>query len=108
MQRIYLISIGGAVMHNMAIALHLLGNQVSGSDDEIFEPAKSRLAKHGLLPAQNGWDAARITHDIDVVILGMHARADNPRATESTGAGPEKSIRSRNMCMSSRRIKPAW
>ena len=65
-------------MHNLALALHKKGQQVTGSDDEIFEPSRSRLAAAGLLPEHEGWDASRITHDIDAVILGMHARADNP------------------------------
>jgi UDP-N-acetylmuramate: L-alanyl-gamma-D-glutamyl-meso-diaminopimelate ligase len=75
--KIHLIAIGGSAMHNMAIALHKKGYKVTGSDDEIFEPSKSRLAKYGLLP-ENGWDAKKITSDIDAVILGMHAREDNP------------------------------
>lgn len=65
-------------MNNMAIAMHLKGHQVSGSDDEIFEPAKSNLAKYGLLPDKTGWQAEKITSDIDTVILGMHAKSDNP------------------------------
>ena len=76
--RIHLIAIGGSAMHNMAIALHKKGYHITGSDDEIFEPSKSRLEKHNLLPAQTGWDASRITKEIDAVILGMHAREDNP------------------------------
>ena len=61
-------------MHNMAIAMKLKGNNVTGSDDEINEPSRSRLDKHGLLPAQMGWYPEKITADIDEVILGMHAR----------------------------------
>ncbi len=76
--RVHFISIGGAVMHNMALALHCMGYKVSGSDDEIFEPALSRLKLQGLLPDQFGWDTSRITPDIDFIILGMHARGDNP------------------------------
>ncbi|MCK4663485.1 MAG: peptidoglycan synthetase [Bacteroidales bacterium] len=76
--KIHFISIGGSVMHNMAISLHKKGMKVTGSDDEIFEPSKSRLKKHGLLPEKNGWDETRINSNIDVVILGMHARIDNP------------------------------
>jgi UDP-N-acetylmuramate: L-alanyl-gamma-D-glutamyl-meso-diaminopimelate ligase len=76
--RVHFISIGGAAMHNLALALHKKGRQVTGSDDEIFEPSRSRLAAAGLLPEHEGWDASRITHDIDAVILGMHARAGNP------------------------------
>ena len=77
MTKVHFIAIGGAVMHNLAIALFKKGYSVTGSDDEIFEPSKSRLQKYGLLPPVEGWDAARITADIDTVILGMHARADN-------------------------------
>src|SRR5690554_757119 len=76
--RIHFISIGGSAMHNLAIALHKKGYQISGSDDEIFEPSKSRLAKHKLLPNKIGWDANIITKSLDAVILGMHAKADNP------------------------------
>ncbi len=76
--RIHFIAIGGAVMHNLAIALHKKGHQVSGSDDEIFEPSRSRLMRHGLLPGKTGWDTGRITTGLDTVILGMHAREDNP------------------------------
>lgn len=76
--KIHFIAIGGSAMHNMAIALHKKGYKVSGSDDEIFEPSKSRLAKYNLLPKINGWDISNITQDLDAVILGMHAREDNP------------------------------
>ena len=65
-------------MHNLAIALNRKGIEVSGSDDEIFEPSRTRLEKEGILPAQLGWDQSRITTDLDAVILGMHAREDNP------------------------------
>lgn len=65
-------------MHNLAITLHLKGYTVTGLDDEIFEPSRSRLASYGLLPEKFGWHPERITHDIDIVILGMHAKADNP------------------------------
>lgn len=76
--RVHLIAIGGSAMHNMAIALHKKGYQVTGSDDEVFEPSKGRLNKHGLLPDKMGWDEGRVTNEIDCVILGMHARKDNP------------------------------
>ncbi len=75
--RIHLIAIGGAVMHNIAIVLKRQGHTVSGSDDAINDPAKTNLANEGLLPKVIGFDAANITPDIDVVILGMHARLDN-------------------------------
>lgn len=76
--RVHFIAIGGSAMHNLALAMHGMGHQVTGSDDEVFEPSKTRLAAKGLLPEQMGWDAERITADLDAVILGMHARADNP------------------------------
>ncbi|MFA6260226.1 MAG: Mur ligase family protein [Bacteroidia bacterium] len=85
--RIHFISIGGAVMHNMALALHHKGYRVSGSDDEIYEPAKSRLANYHLLPASMGWDASRITPDIDAIILGMHARKENPELIRAQQLG---------------------
>lgn len=75
--RVHFIAIGGSAMHNLAIALHLKGFDVTGSDDEVFEPSKSRLAKHGLLPQKEGWDESNISADLDAIILGMHAREDN-------------------------------
>ncbi len=75
--RVHFIAIGGAAMHNLALALHEKGYQVTGSDDAIFEPSKSRLEKKGLLPAALGWFPERITTDLDAVILGMHAKKDN-------------------------------
>ena len=81
--RIHFIAVGGSAMHNLAIALHLKGDDVTGSDDHIFEPSKSRLNKHGLLPDDFGWDASRISDDLDFVILGMHAKVDNPELIES-------------------------
>lgn len=75
--KVHFIAIGGAVMHNLAIALHKKGYQVSGSDDEIFEPSRSRLNRYGLLPDKHGWYPENITHDLDTVILGMHARDGN-------------------------------
>ncbi|MBN2348400.1 MAG: peptidoglycan synthetase [Bacteroidales bacterium] len=76
--RIHFIAIGGAAMHNLAINLHTKGYNVTGSDDEVFEPSRSRLARYGLLPESAGWFPEKIDSDIDVVILGMHAREDNP------------------------------
>ncbi len=76
--QVHFIAIGGSAMHNLAIALSRKGIQVSGSDDEIFEPSLSRLQKQGILPQQLGWDANRIHSGLAAVILGMHARADNP------------------------------
>jgi len=75
---VHFIAIGGAAMHNLAIALHNKGYHVTGSDDEIFNPSKSRLEAKGLLPSQFGWFPEKITSDIDAVVLGMHAKADNP------------------------------
>ncbi|GAB3933449.1 UDP-N-acetylmuramate--L-alanine ligase [Larkinella terrae] len=77
-QTIHFISIGGSVMHNLAIALHQQGHHITGSDDDIYEPSRTRLEKYGLLPAQTGWNADAIHGGLDAVILGMHARADNP------------------------------
>ena len=74
-------------MHNMAIAMKLKGHAVTGSDDEINEPSKSRLERHGLFPAQPGWHADEITNDIDEIILGMHARADNPELVRAQELG---------------------
>ena len=76
MLKIHLIAIGGAAMHNLALELAHQGHRVSGSDDQIFEPSKSRLERAGLLPT-NGWNADKISADLDVVVLGMHAHADN-------------------------------
>ncbi len=84
---IHLIAIGGSAMHNLALALHSKGYHVTGSDDEIFEPSKSRLAAKGLLPTSIGWDENRITKDIDAVILGMHARSDNPELIKAQELG---------------------
>ena len=74
-------------MHNLAIALHLKGYNVTGSDDEIFDPAKSRLAKYGLLPKEEGWHPERITGDLDAIVLGMHARADNSELLKAQELG---------------------
>ena len=85
--RTHFIAIGGAAMHNLALALHEKGYQVTGSDDAIFEPSKSRLDKKGLLPPEMGWFPERITADIEAVILGMHAKADNPELLEAQELG---------------------
>ncbi|MHA4846225.1 UDP-N-acetylmuramate--L-alanine ligase [Flavitalea antarctica] len=76
--KVHFIAIGGSVMHQLAIALKLKGYTVSGSDDEIFEPARSNLDQAGILPPDTGWFPAKITADLDAVILGMHARKENP------------------------------
>jgi UDP-N-acetylmuramate: L-alanyl-gamma-D-glutamyl-meso-diaminopimelate ligase len=78
MQRVHFIAIGGAAMHNLAIVLKEKGYKVSGSDDEIYEPSLSILKNNGLLPDQFGWKPENINNELDLVILGMHAKADNP------------------------------
>jgi UDP-N-acetylmuramate: L-alanyl-gamma-D-glutamyl-meso-diaminopimelate ligase len=85
--RVHFIAIGGSAMHNLAIALHKKGFNVTGSDDEIFEPSKSRIASYGLLPEKFGWDESRITTDLDAIILGMHARKDNPELLKAQELG---------------------
>ena len=75
--RTHFIAIGGAAMHNLALALHNKGYKVTGSDDAIFEPSKSRLEKKGLLPIELGWFPEKITTDLEAIILGMHAKEDN-------------------------------
>ena len=85
--RTHFIAIGGAAMHNLALALHNKGYQVTGSDDAIFEPSKSRLEKKGLLPIELGWFPEKITSNIEAIILGMHAKADNPELVKATALG---------------------
>lgn len=85
--KIHLIAIGGSAMHNLALALHHKGYQVTGSDDEIFEPSRSRLDQYGLLPAQEGWDESNIHEELDAVIVGMHARQDNPELNKAKAMG---------------------
>ena len=85
--KVHFIAIGGSAMHNLAIALCQKGITVTGSDDEIFDPAKSRLEKYGLLPAEFGWHPERITPDLDAVVLGMHARIDNPELLRAQELG---------------------
>lgn len=85
--RIHFIAIGGSAMHNLALALNQKGENVTGSDDEIFEPSKSRLKAKGLLPENVGWFSEKITSDIDAVILGMHAKADNPELLKAKELG---------------------
>lgn len=87
LHKIHFISIGGSVMHNLAIELHLKGFIVTGSDDEIYEPSSSRLARYDLLPAVTGWFPEKITSDLDAVILGMHARQDNPELVRANELG---------------------
>ncbi|MGG7035300.1 MAG: UDP-N-acetylmuramate--L-alanine ligase [Flavobacterium sp.] len=85
--RTHFIAIGGSAMHNLALALHNKGYQVTGSDDAIFEPSKSRLEKKGLMPKELGWFPEKITSDIEAVILGMHAKADNPELLKAQELG---------------------
>jgi UDP-N-acetylmuramate: L-alanyl-gamma-D-glutamyl-meso-diaminopimelate ligase len=85
--RTHFIAIGGAAMHNLALALHHKGYHVTGSDDAIFEPSKSRLDKYGLLPEEMGWFPEKITSDIEAIILGMHAKADNPELIRAKELG---------------------
>ena len=84
---IHFISIGGSVMHQLAIALKRKGYQITGSDDEIFEPAKSNLEKEGMLPSVIGWFPERITGSLDAVLLGMHAKSDNPELIRAKELG---------------------
>mgnify|MGYP000225127219 FL=1 len=84
---IHFIAIGGSAMHNLAIALHNKGYQVTGSDDTIHDPSKSRLEKKGLLPKEFGWFPEKITEQLDVIILGMHAKKDNPELLQAQEMG---------------------
>lgn len=85
--RIHFIAIAGSAMHNLAIALAKQGHQVTGSDDEIFSPAKERLASYGLLPDYIGWNPEKITKELDAIILGMHAKEDNPELLKAKELG---------------------
>jgi len=84
---VHFIAIGGAAMHNLALALHNKGYQVTGSDDAIFEPSKSRLESKGLLPKEMGWFPEKITSNLDAIVLGMHAKADNPELLRAQELG---------------------
>ena len=85
--RVHFIAIGGSAMHNLAIALKRKGVQVTGSDDEIFEPSKGRLDKEGILPDKIGWDENNIHDQLDAIILGMHAREDNEELLKAKNLG---------------------
>ncbi len=85
--RVHFISIGGSVMHQLAIALKRKGYQVTGTDDEIFEPSRTNLEAEGLLPSQMGWQPELVTPDLDAIILGMHARQDNPELQKAIALG---------------------
>ena len=84
---IHFIAIGGAAMHNLALALHLKGDAITGSDDEIFDPSKSRLSAYGILPKAFGWFPEKITAKLDAIVLGMHAKADNPELLKAQELG---------------------
>jgi len=84
---VHFIAIGGSAMHNLAIALYKKGVTLTGSDDEIFEPSRSRLARFNLLPLKEGWDEANIHAGLDAVILGMHAKVDNPELLKAEKLG---------------------
>ena len=84
---LHFIAIGGSAMHNLALALHEKGYQISGSDDTIFEPSKTRLDKKGLLPKEFGWFPNKITLNIDAIVLGMHAKSDNPELLKAKELG---------------------
>jgi UDP-N-acetylmuramate: L-alanyl-gamma-D-glutamyl-meso-diaminopimelate ligase len=87
MPKIHFIAIGGAAMHNLALALKAKGFEITGSDDEIYEPSKSLLEANGILPDAFGWFPEKITTDLDAVIVGMHARADNPELLRAQELG---------------------
>ena len=84
---VHFIAIGGSAMHNLALALHEKGYHVSGSDDTIFEPSKSRLESRGLLPETFGWFPEKISEKLDAIVLGMHAKADNPELLKAQSLG---------------------
>lgn len=85
--KIHFIAIGGSAMHNLAIALKLKGFSITGSDDAINDPSRSRLKKYNLLPQKEGWFSDKITSDIDAVVLGMHAKDDNPELLKAREIG---------------------
>ncbi|MCT4697630.1 UDP-N-acetylmuramate--L-alanine ligase [Tenacibaculum haliotis] len=85
--KIHFIAIGGSAMHNLAIALHQKGYQITGSDDTIHDPSKSRLSKHGLLPEEFGWFPEKINTDLDAIVLGMHAKKDNAELLKAQELG---------------------
>ncbi len=87
LQTIHFISIGGSAMHNLALALQQQGHTITGSDDEIYEPSRTRLSQHGLLPAEMGWFPERVHAGLSCVILGMHARKDNPELARAQELG---------------------
>lgn len=86
-QKVHIIAIGGAVMSSLAIALKNKGLTITGSDDKIYDPSKSQLEANQLLPAKEGWDTNNISSDLDAVIVGMHAKADNPELLKAQEMG---------------------
>ncbi len=86
-QRVHFIAIAGSVMHNLAISLKRAGYEVTGSDDEIYEPARTALATHGILPEKEGWFPDKVSSEIDVVMLGMHASKSNPELLRAQELG---------------------
>jgi UDP-N-acetylmuramate: L-alanyl-gamma-D-glutamyl-meso-diaminopimelate ligase len=86
-KKIHFIAIGGSVMHNLAIALKQAGYEISGSDDEIFDPSRATLLKHGLLPEKEGWHPEKLDKSFDAIILGMHAKRDNPELLKAQQLG---------------------
>lgn len=86
-KRYHFIAIGGAVMHQLALHLHDMGHIITGSDDAIYDPARSNLGKYGILPEQDGWFPEKIHEDLDAVILGMHAKGDNPELQRALEKG---------------------
>lgn len=87
MKKVHFIAIGGSAMHNLAIALHRKGYEVTGSDDEIFEPSRTRLKNEGILPDEIGWHPEKLDDSYESVILGMHARIDNPELLRAQELG---------------------
>jgi UDP-N-acetylmuramate: L-alanyl-gamma-D-glutamyl-meso-diaminopimelate ligase len=89
LDKVHFIAIGGSIMHNLALSLHDQGIEVTGSDDIIYDPARSRLKEAGILPREIGWDPDRIHEELDLVILGMHAKKDNPELSRAMDLGIE-------------------
>ncbi len=87
LMNIHFIAIGGSAMHNLALALKNKGYTITGSDDVIFEPSKSRLAAKGLFPDTFGWFPEKIHTGLDAIVLGMHAKADNPELLKAQELG---------------------
>lgn len=84
---LHFIAIGGSAMHSLALGMQRLGHKVTGSDDTLFDPSKKNLEAAGLLPEEFGWFPEKITLQIDVVILGMHAKKDNPELLKAQKLG---------------------